>query len=371
MHFYPVNRSAVPSCADCGLLEHCGGLEGDDFLRGCFQRCDSYCRFYGCDVVCPSVPLLFGQLFGDVGGICVPPRRPLVRFDSKALPVYVPQINHGWQRTEPLNEPWITVPLYVVAGRDVKQRYSVRFKSGHELRAALRLSPQTKIIVTSVTPDRYIEDFWAEHEVKQIPAKLADLGIAAMTVPNFSFMRDVPRTNSLYNLSRIFRAAEAISKAGIATILHLNASTKKDWQRWSGVLQEQSHLSCVCLEFQTGTSHRDVGDRYFAGLVDLQNSLGRALHPLVLAGAGRLPQLQDNFVSFTAIDATPFIKTMKRQILYCAKGFWKWRRHKTPVGGSLSHRLATNIRLHRIRQLRRIGREPENTNGQLSLPHAA
>lgn len=346
-------------------------MEGDDFLRGCFQRCDSHCRVHGCDVVCPSVPLLLGQLFGDVGGICVPPRRRLVGFDPKALPYYVPQINHGWQRTQPLHEPWVTVPLYVVAGRDVRQRYNVRFKSGDELRAALRLAPQTKIIVTSVTPDCYIEDFWAEHNVKQIPAKLADLGISAMTVPNFSFMLDVPRTNSLYNLSRIFRAAEAISKVGIATILHLNASTKKDWQRWLGVLQEQSHLSCVCLEFQTGASHRDIGDNYFAGLVNLQNSLGRALHPLVLAGAGRLVQLRDNFASFTAVDATPFIKTMKRQSLCFAKGFWKWRRKSTPIGGSLSRRLAKNIEWHRIRQLRRIGREPENAHGQLSLPHAA
>jgi hypothetical protein len=300
--------------------------------------------------------------------MCVPPRHPLVGFDPRALPIYVPQINHGWQRSEALDEPWVTVPLYIIAGRDVKQRYDVRFKSGDELRAALRLAPQTNIIVTSVTPDCYIEDFWAEHNVKQIPAKLADLGIAAMTVPNFSFMRDIPRTNSLYNLSRIFRAAEAISAAGIATILHLNASTKKDWERWLGVLKEQSHLSCVCLEFQTGTSCREIGDSYFTGLVNLQHSLGRALHPCVLAGAGRLCQLRDNFDSFTVIDATPFIKTMKRRLLYRANGFWKWRRKRTPIGGSLSDRLATNIESHRIRQLQRIGCEPEKAHGQLLLP---
>jgi hypothetical protein len=222
-----------------------------------------------------------------------------------------------------------------------------------------------------VTPDRYIEDFWAEHGVKQIPSKLAQLGIAAMTVPNYSFMRDVPRTNSLYNLSRIFRAAEAISEAGIATILHLNASTKKDWERWLGVLKEQSHLSCVCAEFQTGTSSHEIGDNYFAGLLNLQNLLGRALHPFVLAGAGRLRQLEDNFISFTAVDATPFIKTMKRQILYRRNGFWKWRRKRTPIGGSLSRRLATNIELHRTRQLERIGRAPEKADRQLLLRQAA
>jgi hypothetical protein len=370
MHFYPVNPSPVPSCADCGFLEHCGGLEGDDFLRGCFQRCDSHCRIHGCDVVCPSVPLFLGQLFGDVGGICLPPRQRLVKFNPKALPSYIPQINHGWQRTEVLNEPWITVPLYVVAGRDVNRRYDVRFKSGDELREALRLAPQTKIIITSVAPDRYIEDFWAEHSVKQIPAKLAQLEIAAMTVPNYSFMRDVPRTNSLYNLSRIFRAADAISNAGMPTILHLNASTRKDWERWLSVLKEQSQLSCVCLEFQTGTSSREIGDNYFAGLLDLQNKLGRALHPFVLAGGGRLQQLDENFVSFTVIDATPFIKTMKRQVLYHKNGFWKWKRKRTPLGSSLSKRLARSIELHRTRQLKQIGRGPEKPSAQLLLSHA-
>ena len=189
--------------------------------------------------MCPSTPLLFGQLFGDVGGICVPPRQPLVAFNPQSLPFYIPQINHGSQRTTLLKEPWVTVPLYIVAGRDQKRRYDVRFKSGDDLRAELRLAPQTNIIVTSVTPDRYIEDFWEEHNVKRIPEKLAALRIAAMTTPNFSFMRDVPRTNSLYNLLRIFRAAEAISQAGIPTVLHLNASINKDWERWLGVLKEQ------------------------------------------------------------------------------------------------------------------------------------
>lgn len=369
---HPVNPNEVPSsCAECGFLDVCGGLEGDAFDRGCFQRCNTYCAVYGCDVVCPSVPLLFGEFFADVGGICVPPCEPLVMFDSKVLPVYIPQINHGWQRDECLDEPWVTVPLYVVAGRDRKQRYDVRFRSADELRKALRVSPRTKIIVTSVTPDSYIEDFWAEHNVKQIPSKLAAIGIAAMTVPNYSFMLDVPRTNSLYNMSRIFRAAEAISSAGISTILHLNASTKKDWERWLGVLKDQEHLSCVCLEFQTGTGVREIGDKCLAGLIDLQNSLGRGLHPFVLAGGGRMPELQKHFRSFTAVDATPFMKTIKRQFLYNVNGAWKWRRRATPVGASLSSRLAKNIERHRIRQLERIGRAPETGLGQFLLPTAA
>jgi hypothetical protein len=264
-----------------------------------------------------------------------------------------------------LNEPWVTVPLYVIARRDRRHRYSVRFASGEELRRFLRVSSHTRIIITCVTPDLYIEDFWAEHSVRPVLEGIAALGAAAMTVPNYSFMSDVPRTNSLYNLSRIFRAAESISSVGIPTILHLNASTPKDWDRWRGVLTEQSHVRSVCIEFQTGTSQKEIGDKYFQRLVDLQQSLSRELHPFVLAGGGRLRDLHKNFRAFTVIDAIPFIKTMKRQLLY--EGFWKWRKRKTMPGVSLSARLATNIDRHRNRLLGRIGLMPQTSTGQLLL----
>lgn len=364
--FHPVNPNEVPSCADCGFLDECGGLEGDDFHRGCFQRCNVFCAIHGCDVVCPSTPLLFGEMFDDVGGICTPPKG-IVPFDPSALPIYIPQINHGSQRPQHLAEPWVTVPLYAVASRDRRRRYNVRYSSAESLRAGLGLAAHTRIIITSVTPDQYIEDFWAEHKVKCIPEKLADLGIAAMTVPNFSFMRDVPRTNSLYNLTRIFRAAEAISAAGIPTILHINASTYRDWDRWARVLMDQSDISCVCVEFQTGTSEREIGERYMQGLITLQDRIGRSLHPLAVGGTARLAQLDGAFRSFTAVDSTPFMKTVKRQILYAANGFWKWRRRRTPPRHSLSARLARNIEFHRNRQLERIGRPPQTGDGQYLL----
>lgn len=297
----------------------------------------------------------------------MPPSEPLCGFDPTELPLYIPQINHGGRRDKDLDEPWVTVPLYVLARRDRRQRYLVRFQSGEELRRALRVPAHTKIIVTSAVPDNYIEDFWAEHRVRQVPERLAALGLSAMTVPNYSFMLDVPRTNSLYNLSRIFRAAEAISAAGIPTLPHLNASTKKDWERWLEVLRDQPHISGVSLEFQTGTSHQEIGDKYFAGLIDLQQLLGRPLHPFVLAGGGRLGALQKHFQSFTVIDSTPFFKTMKRQILVPFQGGAKWRRRRTAPGASLSSRLATNIERHRNRFLSQLGLPIQTGRGQLLL----
>src|SRR5262249_49091116 len=156
------------------------------------------------------------------------------------------------------------------------------------------------------------------------------------------------------NLSRMFRMAERISDAGIPTVFHLNASTKRDWARWHDILTEQAHMRFVALEFQTGPSQKLIGDRYFNGIVGLQESLGRSIHPLVLAGACRIKLLHEFFRgSFTVVDATPFIKTMKRQVLLQNGVQWKWRTVETKQGESLHERLATNIHLHRRRLLER------------------
>jgi hypothetical protein len=54
------------------------------------------------------------------------------------------------------------------------------------------------VIVSSIAPDQPLEDFWASHISEGTLQQLASLRLLAMTVPNFSFMLDVPRINSLY-----------------------------------------------------------------------------------------------------------------------------------------------------------------------------
>jgi hypothetical protein len=366
MVHYPLNPLQPASCPGCAFLEDCGGLDGDDYYKGCFARCLTYCTIHGCDMVCPVSGLAFGDYIADVGGLCTPPQVPLVAFDASELPPYVPQINHGGSRTNALDEPWVTVPLYEVVGPDRKGRYSAKFQSPEHIRLALKVSRRTKIIVTSVAPDQVIEDFWAEHVVRSIPEQLARLGIAAMTVPNYSFMRDVSRINSLYNMSRSFRVAERLTEAGIPTILHLNASTKKDWGRFASILRDQPHISSVCVEFQTGPRIKEIGNRYFAGLVELRDAVGRELHPIALAGTGRIIEFRRCFPKFTVVDAMPFMKTMHRQTLVRVGGRWKWRKKQTPPSATLNQYLASNIQNHRACQLERAGLPLEGL-GQQSL----
>jgi hypothetical protein len=221
----PYRPRPPKSCGECGFLAECGGLDGSAYAVGCFRRCVEHCQFSGCDLACPCLHLNFPDLLEVVGGLWALPMQPLVRFSQPGkLPLYVPQIDHGSGRDVPLEEAIVVIPLSALVGRPGHGKYDVRFSSPEALRERLKLRSDCKIIVSSVAPDQMIENFWESHVSREILPKLAALKLDAMTVPNYSFMLDVPRINSIYNLSRMFRMAERMSEAGIPTILHIQAS---------------------------------------------------------------------------------------------------------------------------------------------------
>jgi len=304
-------------------------------------------------MACPFRMLDFTEMISEVGGWEPTLSQPLVTPNS-VLPSYVPQVSHRGSRILPLNCPVVAVPLSAIVSRDRHGKYRVKFSSPENLRHSLLLQKDAKIIITSVAPDRHVEDFWAEHQIGKVLLKIAELDVMAMTAPNFSFMSDVPRTNALYNFARILRIAERMSEVGIATILHLNASNSRDWERWFQVLKQQPGISHVCLEFQTGTGQTTIGDAYYHGLYTLQQKLGRQLHPVVLAGMGRVQAFKLHFKdSFTIIDSMPFIKTLKRRsLIIAASGKGIWRRKLTPPGQYLDAEMASNLRTYeRLYQL--------------------
>lgn len=370
--FYPITRAAAPSCAGCGWLDQCGGLSGKGFDTGCFERCTSWCVHHGCDMACPTNAMAFGDKVSEVEGLDTLPRGRVLPPAISPLPFFVPQIDHGGSRTTMLDNEVVSIPLHRIIGYDRMKRVRLLYNTPDEVRRSFKLSNKTHFIITAVCPDRWIEAFWEVHRSRLLLHGIAALSPLAMTVPNFSFMLDVPRTNNLYNFGRMFRLSERMSAAGIPTVFHLNALTRFDWNRWRDVLKDQPESKLVSLEFQTGAEHSLFGDEYFTHLVSLQDALGRALHPLMLAGAGRLRQLNDYFSSFTVIDANPFIKTMKRQVLRKWGIKWQWRLEPTLQGTSLSPRLVQNIAAQRARYSERLGlAEIGGGRQQLLLPAAA
>jgi len=285
-------------------------------------------------------------MIAEVGGWDTTLNCSIVVPGAASVPAYVPQILHKSKRSRALNRAIVAVPLHAIVGRDSARRYRVKYSSPLQLRKGLLLRDDCEIIITSVAPDPFIEEFWAQHRTGTILKEIQALNVVAMTVPNYSFMSDVPRSNSLYNFGRIFRMSERMSDANIATVFHLQASNRRDWRRWEDLLINQAHVKFVALEFQTGPARPDVGDRYFYGLVELQARLRRALHPLLLAGMGRVPALDKYFPgSYTIIDSMPFLKTMHRQAPLVVPGKkLKWRTVRTSETQPLDEMLETNIK---------------------------
>jgi hypothetical protein len=322
-------------------------------------------------VACPCLHLAFPDLVEDVGGLCSPPKLPLLSCDG-TFPHYIPQVDHGSSRAATLNEQVVVVPLTALIQKDRWGRLRLRYTSPETLRQGMQLSRGTGVLLSSIAPDQPLEDFWTQHQQRELLPQLAALDLLGMTTPNFSFMRDVPRTNALYNLTRIFRMAERITKAGIPTILHLQANSMYDWARWAEVLKVQPNVRLVALEFQTGASQHAVGSRYYFGLVGLQQELGRPLHPVLFAAGGRINELGKDFESFSLVDSTPFLKTVHRQFLVqLPNNRWIWRPQPSKPGEPLHALLASNIANHRARMLQRTTLSAADAEQQhASLPPA-
>jgi hypothetical protein len=187
--------------------------------------------------------------------------------------------------------------------------------SAKTLRDTFRLRPDAQVIVSSVAPDETIEDFWSYRDVTHVIPRLAELGIAAMTTPNFSFATNVPRTHTLYARKRSVIVAEELSAAGIPTILHVNAENEADWGFWGDVLASFPTIRHVVKECQTGNRKHQHGLWALDQIDRMQDRLGRNLHPIIVGGAQYVPTLAQRFGAYTIMDSHPFMTAAHRQEL--------------------------------------------------------
>lgn len=339
------------SCDACAFLDVCGGWDDERRQQGCFQRC-SRCVDDPCDCTCPNNLILFDRSIEEVQGFCTPPRSMNgPSSTSGAWSAYLPMVYHGAGRRHQLTESWVAVPLHAVCNFGSKSGIDLKFESREELCAALRLPPAANILLTSVCPDPYIEAFWTDWKRKKLLEKLARWDLIGMTTPNYSITLDTPRTNALWNITRIFRMIERIGEHGIPVVPHFNASTSSDWRKWTGVMRSFPDVNHVCMELQTGLGNSNQGkiarDRYLAHFADMQATCSGRLHPIVLAGAGIIDFLASNCSGFTIVDANPFMKTHKRKRLMKAQSRWIWHHAPTAPDDDLSDLFQYNIMMQR------------------------
>ena len=253
-------------------------------------------------------------------------------------------IQHGARRDVPLTWPVVALPTFRVIRRLRGGRYGAHAMTAQELRQEFQLAPETSILLVSVALDKHLEAYWRYRNSYAVAEHLASLDVIGLTVPNFSFFSDAPRTHTLWNRTRMIRVAEELSQAGIGVAPHVNALTPADWEFWAQVLKSQPHIQHITKEFQTGLARKDAGLDQLDALRRLQDRVGRDLHPIAVGAARLAPELAKAFRCFTIVDSEPFMATMYRRGLH-SRGGKRPRELKeptmlgTPLDAVLSHNL--------------------------------
>lgn len=304
----------IITCSQCAWREPCGGTSGQLSLLGCFVQCQTPGLCEENSWACPCRGAEFLGMLREVGGLHDRDWLPL-RTPTTPLPPYVPIIRHRAKRRRPFAPEVAGISIRDLLPRRTERHYYPVAESADELRDRFGLARGTPVLVSSVALDDVIERYWAFRNVTRVPQLLATLGISAMTVPNYSYFRNAPRTHTLYNRKRLMVAAEELSAAGVAVIPHFNAITDEDWRVWERLLAAQPGVICVAKEFQTGNRAPARGTRSLEKLRDIQERLGRPIHPVAIGGGQHVPALAKHFSSFTVADSHPFLCAANRQEL--------------------------------------------------------
>lgn len=337
------------TCSSCGLLTECGGQRGQQTIGGCLDGCGSSCGgSEKCDWVCPAKPDFIDRV-REVGGLSASAVTAMPRPERLSLGNYIPIIRHASSRSTLVASTTVAVPLEeVVKWRG--QSYGVAAASAEGLRAQFGVRPDANVLLVSVARDRVLERYWAFRRKWFVPRQLKELGLVAITVPNFSAFLDAPRPHTLWNRRRMAIVAEEFAEVGLLVIPHLNSLQEDDWRYWQAFLSEQEHLTYVAKEFQTGLRQRARGERAIGDLAQLQDRLRRQLHPLIVGGAAYAAELGRYFTNLTFVDSQPFMKAMHRRR---GVGQGRWERAQLADVSSL---LDANIKAHEAHILSEISR---------------
>lgn len=337
-------RSLIPtSCKTCLIYQTCGGHDLPLLEKiGCVSVLDPTCIKPDRNDMNPHDEDLFWEKWNDVNGlidlsISSPINGPILR----ELPRYIPKIHDGYSRNSFLFQNWAGLSLHDILSAKRKSKTGKKFISREELCRHYKIHSDSKIIGIGVDHDKFIEPFWKMHRSHELPEAIRKLGIDVVTTPNFSLFTDVSGFQLVRNIKRILLSAQRLSEAGVSTIIHVNAFRPGHWEIWRKFLLDHKEVSVIAKEFQTG-----AGATELLALADLQNLIGRPLHPLLIGGGRFYNLAKKHFESFTIADSKPFMAAANREVLSKRNGRFVWERHPTERGQSIEGLLANNIALY-------------------------
>ena len=279
----------------------------------------------------------------EVGGFGNISIRPVRQNGMPVLPRYIPAIYSKTRRLIPLAREMVALPLWRIIGGQANQ-YNLLVQSEIELRDKFCISDSTKFLVVGAGFDIKLENFWCNLHRADLLARLPELGVTAVTVPNYSFFTDMMGSTKMYNFRRILLATQALSDAGIKPIPHLNALTNRDWENWQSFLKDQPEIRVVAKEFATGLVSPALGVQELRRLAKLQDNLGYPIHLVAVGGSQFALELNKLFPGrWSVTDADPFFKTVKCQVPRIVDGVLRWKTAPLPKASLFDERLRLNI----------------------------
>ena len=346
--------SVAPGCKTCLHLGDCGGFEPEQtlFNNDCVQAncCRSHltgddATFPPCENVCPNNPAYLQQL-REIGGLSFA-NTPSITQRQVLLPRYIPLTYRRYIQKVTVSWPMVALNTYEV----VKVKHEM-MKAVATCPATLRqtfgLANDTAVILRGVADDRPLERYWTYRRRDGVPQQLGVLGVTMAVGPNFSHFLDVPRHDNLFNRKRQLLCLREFVDAGVNTAPHLNAAQPGDWRFWTRYLAQNSTVTVIAVEFETGNRTPSEGKRAIGELVRLQQAVGRRLHPLLIGGTQFLERIALEFEAGSFIDSTPFMKTVYRQKFFAQSATCKaiWRPSPTLPGESLDKLLRHNLQCY-------------------------
>ena len=142
---------------------------------------------------------------------------------------------------------------------------------------------------------------------------LKSLGIAMVTSPNFSVYNNVPRPENIYNIKRTALLAQEFLASGLATALHINATTDHDFDRYAKFLSMRDEFQAISYDFITGPGFPSRMPWHIRKLIELRNTVGRQLQLIMRGGSRALTALSGAYSDIVVIDFDPLQKALHRR----------------------------------------------------------
>ena len=325
-------------CEACLEKSFCGGLAIQRALFSCLDLC---CRRpEACDVVCRHHPD-FPFRVREVGGFDLNTIGRVTPGPSPVLPAIIPMVFDRTSRMDRFAPPVAALSLYRFFKRSTGE---LRFGTREALLERFALGSNTKVVLSGTDCDSSLERWWKLSKTRlKLIRGLRDLGITAVTTPNYSMLIDQPRWDDLHAMKRIGLVHEEFLSEGLSCALHVNARTEMDARRWTDYIAARPEITHIAYEFATGTGRAARQPLHASWLAQMARTVGRPLRLIVRGGHDVLPILAGSFQEVSIIETSIYIKTMKRRrAVVRGPGLVTWKPVLTLTGEPLDCLLSEN-----------------------------